>query len=85
MKLLVVLGHPSEKSFNHAIAETTVSKLRESGHEVTFHDLYREQFNPLLTTEEIPKDGEYNDLIKLYCAELQDCDGLIIIHPNWWG
>ena len=34
MKLLVILGHPSEESFNHAIAETTVNKLIESGYEV---------------------------------------------------
>jgi NAD(P)H dehydrogenase (quinone) len=85
MKLLVVLGHPSENSFNHAIAETTVSKLIEHGYEVIFHDLYRERFDPLLTTEEIPQDGEYNALIKQHCAELKDCDGLIVIHPNWWG
>jgi len=85
MKLLVILGHPSEKSFNHAIAETTVSKLLESGYEVIFHDLYKERFDPLLTTEEIPKDKEYNELIEQHCAELQECDGLIVIHPNWWG
>jgi NAD(P)H dehydrogenase (quinone) len=64
MKLLVILGHPSENSFNHAIAETTVSKLLENGYEVIFHDLYRERFDPLLTTEEIPREGKYTALIE---------------------
>jgi putative NADPH-quinone reductase len=85
MKVLVILGHPSEKSFNHAIAETTLKKLMKNGYEVVFHDLYREQFDPILNTEEILKQGIYNDLIKTHCFELKESDGLIIIHPNWWG
>jgi NAD(P)H dehydrogenase (quinone) len=85
MKVLVILAHPSEKSFNHAIAETTLKKLLQNGYEVVFHDLYREQFDPILSTEEILKQGIYNDVIKKNCSELKESDGLIIIHPNWWG
>lgn len=29
MKIVVILGHPTKGSFNHAIAETAVFKLRE--------------------------------------------------------
>jgi hypothetical protein len=34
MKISVILGHPYEKSFNHAIAGTAVETLYASGHEV---------------------------------------------------
>jgi NAD(P)H dehydrogenase (quinone) len=85
MKILVILGHPSEKSFNHAIAETAIKKLEINGHEVWFHDLYKENFDPILDEEEIPQNGIFADVIKRHCSELSDCDGIIVIHPNWWG
>lgn len=85
MKIIVILGHPTEGSFNHAIADTAVFKLRENGHEVTYHDLYAEKFDPLLLGEEIPKDAELDPQIEKHCREIKDADGIIIIHPNWWG
>lgn len=55
MRVSVILGHPRRGSFNHAIAQTAVEVLRENGHEVFFHDLYAEAFNPVLPHEQIPK------------------------------
>ena len=85
MNIIIILGHPSKGSFNHAIADTAASKLRENGHEVTYHDLYAERFDPLLFGEEIPKDAEVDPLIEKHCKEIRDADGIIIVHPNWWG
>ena len=85
MNIIIVLGHPSKGSFNHAIADTAASKLHENGHEVTYHDLYAERFDPLLFGEEIPKDAEIDPLIEKHCKEIRDADGIIIVHPNWWG
>ena len=48
MKVSVILGHPYEGSFNAAIAKTVVEALRENGHQVMFHDLYQENFNPVI-------------------------------------
>jgi hypothetical protein len=39
MKISVILAHPNKGSFNHAIAEVAVAALKQSGHEVYFHDL----------------------------------------------
>ena len=85
MKVLVILGHPTAGSFNHAIAETVVAKLRENMHEVIYHDLYAEKFNPILLGKEIPKDAELDPIIKKHCKEISEADGIIVIHPNWWG
>jgi putative NADPH-quinone reductase len=85
MNVLVILGHPTKGSFNHAIAETAVAKLHENGHEVIYHDLYAEKFDPILFGEEIPKDAELDPLIEKHCQELSEADGIIIVHPNWWG
>lgn len=85
MKVSVILGHPSEVSFNHAIADIVVHTLMENGHQVCFHDLYKENFNPMLPSKEIPKDATLDADINAHCDEISNANGIIIIHPNWWG
>ncbi|MCZ7384534.1 MAG: NAD(P)H-dependent oxidoreductase [Candidatus Methanoperedens sp.] len=85
MKVSVILAHPNKKSFNHAIAETAVEALKQNGHEVYFHDLYEEKFNPILSIEEIPKDSSLPLEIEKHCKEISGAEGIIITHPNWWG
>ncbi len=85
MKILVILAHPKVKSFNHVIANKAITKLEDNGYEVIFHDLYAENFDPVLHHEEIPKNGEVDCIIGSHCNELSSVDGIIIVHPNWWG
>ena len=85
MNILVILGHPTPGSFNHAIAERTVSTLEAMGHDVTFHDLQAENFDPMLPGAEIPEKGPVPAEIASHCKELASADGIVIVHPNWWG
>jgi NAD(P)H dehydrogenase (quinone) len=85
MKISVILAHPNEGSFNHAIARTAKQQLKANGHELIFHDLYREKFDPILTVEEIPADVPLPEDIANHCREIAEAEGIIIIHPNWWG
>ena len=85
MNILIILAHPDENSFNHAIAEVCRERLIENGHQVVFHDLYKEGFNPIIYKDEIPKNGQVEEIIKAHCEDLINCDGIIVIHPNWWG
>lgn len=85
MKISVILGHPYENSFNSAIAETVVDILKENGHMVMFHDLYREKFNPVIPKDELVSDQTKDNLVEVYQQEIREADGIIIVHPNWWG
>ncbi len=85
MKISVILGHPGKDSFNHAIADTAVQTLYNNGHDVFFHDLYQENFEPILPDLEIPKGAPLDPVINNHCNEISNVDGIIIIHPNWWG
>ncbi len=85
MKISVILAHPDQDSFNHAIAYTAVGQLERKGHEVSFSDLYAENFDPLLTGKEIPKDAFLPEAIRSHCDEISEAEGIIIVHPNWWG
>jgi NAD(P)H dehydrogenase (quinone) len=85
MLVSVILGHPDPKSFNHAIAQTTVEVLKRNGHRVAFHDLHAEQFDPVITANEIPDGAVLPDSIRTHCDEIAAADGIVIVHPNWWG
>ena len=85
MKISVILAHPELRSFNHAIAQTVVKQLEKNGHEVFFHDLYGENFDPLLLGKEIAIDSPLPQVIREHCEEIGEAEGIIIVHPNWWG
>jgi NAD(P)H dehydrogenase (quinone) len=85
MKVLVIVAHPNKTSFNHAIAATCFKTLTDNGQEVIIHDLYNENFDPILPFGEFPKDAILPPIIQQHCNEVSQADGIIIIHPNWWG
>ena len=85
MKISLILAHPKGGSFNHAIAEAARSTLVRNGHDISFHDLYLERFDPILPYEEIPKGAAIDPIIQKHCDEIASAYGIIIVHPNWWG
>ena len=85
MKISVILAHPEEGSFNHAIAQAAEDRLTANGHTVMLHDLYQEGSGPLLPGEEIPKGASLPPMIARHCAEIAQAEGIVIVHPNWWG
>ncbi len=85
MKITVILGHPYVNSFNHAIADRVLKTLQENRHQVFYHDLYGEKFDPLIACQELVDDVSGDEVVQQYCDEIKKSDGIIIIHPNWWG
>jgi len=85
MKVLLILANPRPGSFNHAIADTVMQAVKENGHTVAFHDLYAERFNPVLPYDEIPRDAPLDPVIAQHCREIAEADGIVIVHPDWWG
>ncbi len=85
MHVSIILAHPNSQSFNHAIAQTAISELQQNGHQVSFHDLYAERFDPILLTGEFPKGASVPADVERHCKEISRADGILIVHPNWWG
>jgi len=85
MNISIILAHPNPGSFNHAIANTAAMELRRQGHNVNFRDLCMEQFDPLLPAAELAKDARLDSVTSQHCREIVAADGIIIVHPNWWG
>lgn len=85
MNISLILAHPRKKSFNHAIARCVADQLRRNGHTVFFHDLYQEAFDPILPHSEVFAGAELTPEIDAHCREIGSADGIVIVHPNWWG
>ena len=85
MEISVILAHPERHSFNHAIAQAACRTLKRGGHTIRFHDLYEEGFDPLLSSAELDEQTLPPSDLALYCDELRRSEGLVIVHPNWWG
>lgn len=85
MQISVILAHPQPGSFNHAIAREADNALQANGHTVFFHDLYQEKFESVLPAAEIVKGAALPEAIEQHCVEIAAAEGIVIIHPNWWG
>jgi NAD(P)H dehydrogenase (quinone) len=85
MKVLVIIGHQKKGSFCHGIAEAAMEALKAAGHEVIYHDLYEEGFDPILPHDEIPKGSKRNPVVQQHCDEITAADGYVVVHPNWWA
>ena len=85
MNILIALAHPDPASFNHAIAQAAQEALLKNGHAVVFHDLHAENFDPIIDRSELPKQARLDPVLRKHCDELAGADGLIVVHPNWWG
>jgi NAD(P)H dehydrogenase (quinone) len=81
----VVLAHPYEKSFNHAVYQTSIQAFEDLSIKTYHHDLYKEKFDPLLPKHELGKELCNDPLVNQYVVEMLESDILVFIHPNWWG
>jgi putative NADPH-quinone reductase len=88
MRLLVIFAHPSEQSYGAALYETACRTLRAAGHELRCHDLYREGFNPILSTDEWEGYLDRTEVIIAkhpdHVADIQWAEGLVVIYPTWY-
>lgn len=87
MRALVVYCHPKTDSFNAAVKDLVVDKLRSVGAEVRLTDLYRRDFAPVLTGAEwegyltCPSNV---DSVATDVADVRWCNTLIFVYPTWW-
>ena len=85
MNISIILAHPNPGSINHAIASAAADTLRQNGHAVILHDLYQQHFPPLLSAAELQTNAKLDPPVAGHCTEIAAADGIIIVHPNWWG
>jgi NAD(P)H dehydrogenase (quinone) len=85
IRVLEILCNPRPGSYGLALAASAREALNALGHEVLFHDLYREGFDPVLGAPELARSFSLDGLVQVHCEELTAAEGLLIVHPDWWG
>ena len=84
---LIVLAHPLETSFAASVAAAARETLEANGHSVDLLDLYREDFDPRLSSAE--RAGYFDTPYDLsgvadIVTRLRAADGLVLVFPQWW-
>jgi NAD(P)H dehydrogenase (quinone) len=85
LNISIILAHPNPGSFNHAIVGAASDALHRNGHKAILHDLFQEQFPPLFSAAELQTHAKLDPPVARHCEEIAVADGIVIVHPNWWG
>lgn len=87
MKTLIVFAHQHQDSFNRSILNNVEATLKEKGQEVIVRDLYKLNFQPVLTIEDTAsmKTGKIPEDIKTEQDLITQAEGIIFIYPIWWS
>ncbi|MBI4935995.1 MAG: NAD(P)H-dependent oxidoreductase [Actinobacteria bacterium] len=89
MQVLVVLAHPNEDSFSHALAHRACEALRAAGHGVNLLDLYALGFRAAMSADE--REAYHSDepmldpMVAEHAALVQAADALVLVYPTWWS
>ncbi len=83
-RILVILGHPANKSFCGALADSYVKGAEAAGNEVRFIALGNLSFDPVLhngyaTIQELEPD------LVIAQAAIAWAQHIVFVYPIWWG
>lgn len=88
VKVLVVYAHPIPTSFNASILDSVKSGLSKAGHDVRVTDLYAENFQPVLSTQDRADYLEDTDKliakVPEHVANLRWAEALVFVFPMWY-
>ena len=92
MNVLVLFAHPLADSYGRAIFDQVMSSLDGDNHDVRSHDLWQENFGPVLSAVEkrnhfaAPETKTANDpLLATHVADLEWCEAIVFVYPSWWS
>lgn len=88
METTIIVAHPWEGSFNHAILERVQASLEKRGKSYRVLNLVQDQFDPVMGGEDLAlySRGESTDAkVQEYRRILSGSDELVFIFPIWWA
>lgn len=85
----MVVAHPLDDSFTHAVAATARDALHRAGHHVDVLDLYAIGYRAAMSTEErraYETDEPICDpQVAAHTQLLAEADLLVFVYPTWWS
>ena len=83
-KILIINGHPDQKSFCFALAVSDKKGADANGAGCKLVHLADLKFNPILSYGYRVVSELEPDLLKVQ-QDISEADHLVIVYPNWWG
>lgn len=87
MRVLIVFCHPSEQSYGAALFARARRTLEAAGHEVEVIDLYREGFDPVLSSEDwnvyLSETDSLIARVQRHVDALRRAEALVMVFPTW--
>lgn len=90
MKIFIVYCHPSQDSFTKNMCDAFIKGITDSGNEYIMSDLYKMDFNPVMTEQEYLRDANYRifpEVASDVLAEqekINSADAIAFIYPVFW-
>lgn len=88
MRVLLVYCHPVESSFNAAVRDRVLASLAARGDEVDLIDLYREGFDPVMSSAErisyLAQTERNVAAVRRHVDALRWAEGLVFVFPTWF-
>jgi len=89
MQVVVVLAHPNDDSFCHAVAARATAGLEGAGHGVHLLDLYALGVKAAMSPQEhAAYHGDtplLDPLLIEHAALVKSADALVFVYPTWWS
>jgi len=84
--MLIIYSHPKRSGFSGFFLKKVLEKLNKAKIKYEVIDLYKDNFNPVLSAEEHYTSGGYQiaDEVKIIQDKITASKHLIFIHPLWW-
>lgn len=87
MRTMVVVNHPYEGSFCHALAHAAATGARRAGHDVDVLDLDATGFDPVMRRADLGAWRARTTLDPVVVdlqRRIDAADHLVLVHPVWW-
>lgn len=90
MKIFIVYCHPSRDSFTKNMCDAFIKGITDSGNEYIMSDLYKMDFNPVMTEQEYLRDANYRNSPKVASdvlaeqEKINSADAIAFIYPVFW-
>lgn len=87
MRTTIVVNHPYEGSFCHALAHAAERGARRAGHETEILDLDALGFDPVMRRADLAAWREHRTLdpqVRDLQGRIDATDHLVLVHPVWW-
>lgn len=85
MKYLIIYAHPDTGSHARFTLHEVESRLKELDKEYEIIDLYKINYDPLLSARELTERGYVDKIVAEHRKKVDDSNMLIFIYPVWWN